>query len=166
MSMTALIITGFVIVALFLFLRKRKSDPDEASTAARPESSGASEQFHAVSIRFVQSACTAAKEMDGKRFLSSAAPRLPLPDCDVLECKCKFVHHKDRRDGDDRRSPFHGGISSSSSGEYESEQRGYGDRRADPPDAVTSRNCSCTYIGNQPQIWVRLEWFGAKVRPL
>ena len=72
--------------------------------------------------------------MDGKRFLSSAAPRLPLPDCDVLECKCKFVHHKDRRDGEDRRSPFHGGIASSTTDEQEKEQRGYGDRREDPPD--------------------------------
>jgi hypothetical protein len=48
--------------------------------------------------------------MSGKRFLSGAAPRIPLPECDVLECKCRFVHHEDRREGDDRRNPFDQGI--------------------------------------------------------
>jgi hypothetical protein len=37
--------------------------------------------------------------MSGKRFLSGAAPKIPLPGCDVLDCKCRFIHHKDRREG-------------------------------------------------------------------
>ena len=56
--------------------------------------------------KFTGNACTAAREMEGRRFLSSAAPRLPLPDCDVLDCGCKFAHHPDRRAKQDRRSPF------------------------------------------------------------
>ncbi len=134
MSMTAMFITVIVIVVMFFALRKRESGSAQGQSAQRPKSSGSDETFHAVSIRFVQSSCAAAKGMDGKRFLSSAAPRLPLPDCDVLECKCKFVHHKDRRDGEDRRSPIRGGVAGGTTGEQEKEQRGYRDRREDPPD--------------------------------
>lgn len=62
--------------------------------------------YHAVSIRFEENACSAAKVMSSRRFLSNAAPQLPLPECDALECRCIFTHHGDRRGGKDRRSPF------------------------------------------------------------
>ena len=123
----ALIIIGIVIlVALYAWLRQRPAQSDTRPTAHLPGTSASGTQFHAVSIKFEESACSAAKDLEGKRFLSSAAPRIPLPDCDVLECKCRFIHHKDRRDP--YRSPFTG-----DSDEPEKEQRIRGDRRADDP---------------------------------
>jgi hypothetical protein len=47
--------------------------------------------------------CQAAANLKGRRFLSGAAPKIPLPACDAKSCGCKYAHYKDRRDGDDRR---------------------------------------------------------------
>ena len=47
--------------------------------------------FHAVAIKCSDNACDAAKAMTGRRFLSGAAPRLPLPECDFLECSCQIL---------------------------------------------------------------------------
>ena len=87
--------------------------------------------YHAVSIKFGPNACTHARELEGKRFLSGAAPRLPLPECDVLDCKCRFVHHADRRTGDDRRSRLPRGFGNADTGSYEEERRKRTERRAD-----------------------------------
>ena len=85
--------------------------------------------FHAVSIKTTEKACVAAGEISGKRFLSSAAPRLPLPGCDVRDCQCRFVHHKDRRNGKDRRSPFAPGGFGAGTGSFPKERRERLDRR-------------------------------------
>jgi hypothetical protein len=55
--------------------------------------------FHAVSVAPGSRCCGAAKEIEGKRFLSSKAPVLPLKDCTRPECTCRYVHHQDRRFG-------------------------------------------------------------------
>ena len=47
--------------------------------------------------------CQAAADLKGRRYLSGAAPKIPLPACDAKSCGCKYAHYKDRRDGDDRR---------------------------------------------------------------
>lgn len=86
---------GIVVIALaiaYVILRKRKSDsnvrPDESQEpASKPDST-----FHAVSLKFSTSACQAAKDMGGRRFLSGVAPRIPLPDCDANECRCKCLY--------------------------------------------------------------------------
>jgi hypothetical protein len=44
-------------------------------------------------------ACPAAKSLAGKRFLSSASPRLPLTGCTAATCTCHYRHHSDRRIG-------------------------------------------------------------------
>ena len=123
---------AFIVVALllvWLLIRRRNASPKERPEAAAPRVSQKSTEFHAVSIRFESNACKAAREMEGCRFLSTAAPRLPLPECDVLECNCRFSHHKDRRSGRDRRSPFGPGGVGGGTGRYEQEQRKGGDRR-------------------------------------
>lgn len=84
--------------------------------------------FHAVSLKYSASACNAAKAMTGRRFLSGAAPSLPLPDCDVAECRCSFAHHSDRRSGRDRRSPFNP-ANPSGTGTFRVERRDQRDRR-------------------------------------
>ena len=126
LPLTALLLVMLLLV--WLFIRRRASTAEkkpEPSTTARRENS----PFHAVSIQFASNACMAAREMEGRRFLSSAAPRLPLPDCNVLECNCRFVHHPDRRTGRDRRSPFGPGGFGGGTGSFETEKRQGGDRR-------------------------------------
>ena len=122
-----------LLLAVWLFLRLRRSEPAK-KTRATSRVSEKSTAYHAVSIKFASSACQAAKDLEGRRFLSSAAPRLPLPECDVLECKCRFVHHKDRRSGKDRRSPFGPSGFGTATGSFEVEQRKGRDRRSEPDE--------------------------------
>jgi hypothetical protein len=130
-------ITMFFILALlaaiwWVLRRRRETAADEAQADVRRPA--ANTQFHAVSIRFSGRACDAAKEMTGKRFLATAAPKLPLPGCDVQDCGCRFTHHKDRRASRDRRSPFGAGGVGGGTGSYDSEQRHGSDRRKSDDD--------------------------------
>ena len=62
------------------------------------------DSWKAVAIVAGDSACTAATQLRGKRFLSRNAPRLPLPECSKQDqCQCKYRHLADRR-GSQRRS--------------------------------------------------------------
>jgi hypothetical protein len=131
MSLSMVIVGLVVLVLIFLFVRRKQSTPDKRPAAARPVKASASAEFHAVSLKFPASACSAAKSLEGKRFLSSAAPRIPLHDCDALECKCRFIHHQDRREGEDRRSPYSAGFAGET-GKHPVEQRKSPDRRKDP----------------------------------
>ena len=79
-------------------------------------------------------ACDAAKAMTGRRFLANAAPRLPLPECDYIDCRCQFAHYKDRRSSRDRRSPFAPAGATDGTGSYEKERREKTDRRQQPDD--------------------------------
>ncbi len=131
MSLTTAIVIILILAVIFFFVRSKGSESKPRSPAARPVKTTASSEFHAVSIRFLSSACSAAKSLDGKRFLSSAAPRIPLAECDVLECKCRFVHYSDRREGDDRRNPYRAGIAGET-GKHPQEKRRGPERREDP----------------------------------
>jgi len=128
MQMTLLGIAA-VLLILWLFVRRRgqKSSPQEQADTASAKNT----VYHAVSIKFDENACEAAKEMSARRFLSSAAPRLPLPECDSLECRCRFIHHKDRRARKDRRSPFAASGFGDGTGSFEKERRERQDRRKD-----------------------------------
>ena len=123
-----------VLLVLLWFVRrsakKENVRPDEHRKAATVKNT----KFHAVSIRFAPNACAAAKAMEGRRFLSSAAPKIPLPDCDAEVCECKFKHHADRRARRDRRNAWGHGLIGSSTGSYPKEQRKGGDRRKEEPD--------------------------------
>ena len=72
----------------------------------RPGQADPDTRFHAVSISLASNACRSAKGLEGERFLSNEAPRLPLPKCDVKECQCRFVHYEDRRDEEKRIGPY------------------------------------------------------------
>ncbi|MEX0975888.1 MAG: hypothetical protein WDZ50_02185 [Woeseia sp.] len=89
-------------------------------------------KFHAVSIRTGLIACDAARALYGERFLSDAAPLIPLKGCNVDSCQCKFVHHADRRSGEDRRSPYPSSLTRDT-GVFRQEQREASDRRREPP---------------------------------
>ena len=62
-------------------------------------------RYHAVSIVSTEQSCLAARTLRGERFLSSAAPSLPLVACTCpTKCPCHFRKHQDRRHYD-RRAP-------------------------------------------------------------
>ena len=124
-----------VLIALLLFFRRRNARSmaadEKPASQGRSRVATKSTPYHAVSIKFTGNACAAAREMSGKRFLSGAAPRLPLADCNVLECRCRFVHHSDRRTETDRRSQFRGGLGlGGETGKHVEERRSRPDRRS------------------------------------
>lgn len=129
-------LTGLLIIlllAVWLFVRSRRATRSVVQPR-KTDTREANTTYHAVSIKFSSSACDAAKEMEGRRFLSTAAPRLPLAGCQALNCNCRFVHHKDRRSGQDRRSPFAPSGFGGGTGKYQQEKRKGKDRRASRDD--------------------------------
>jgi hypothetical protein len=62
--------------------------------------------FQAVSIHPGDPCCEAARQMSSIRYLCASAPRIPLPECDVSNCTCRYKHFSDRRGGQDRRSAY------------------------------------------------------------
>ena len=132
MQLTLLSI-ALVLLVVWLFLRRR-GQPAQPQASAEPAADTGNTAYHAVSIKFDANACEAAKAMSGRRFLATAAPRLPLPECNVLECRCRFAHHKDRRSGKDRRSPFAAAGFGGGTGSYEKERREATGRRREDAD--------------------------------
>jgi hypothetical protein len=124
---TLFLILGLLVAVWWLVRKRREGSRQTSSSQLRPKT--ANTQFHAVSISYASRACDAAKNMTGRRFLATAAPKLPLPECDILECSCRFVHHEDRRIHKDRRSPFSPGGSTGGTGSFNTEQRAGSDRR-------------------------------------
>jgi hypothetical protein len=137
-SLPVVILLVMLIAAVLVLLRyavsARREAAEDDTAPEKPEKTS----YHAVSIKISGNACRAARDMAGRRFLSSEAPRLPLPRCDVSNCKCSFVHHKDRRVGRDRRSPFSVSGLGSGSGNYEVDRRERKDRRKKPADDETT----------------------------
>ena len=131
MDVVTSIIAIVALIILFVFIRRRSGKENVRPDERRKRQASESTKFHAVSIKFSGDACQAAKDMYGRRFLSGAAPRIPLPECDVLECNCRFVHHDDRRTGKDRRNPWGQGLGASGTGNFPTEQRKGRDRRTD-----------------------------------
>ena len=137
MSITASAIAIVILLAALLLVRRtQKSIAERPATkhkakpsVGKPENT----KYHSVSIRLGGNACTAAKEIQGERFLASEAPHMPLPDCDVSDCQCRFVHFKDRRTKDDRRNPYSGTMGVAT-GNLKQEQRTGKDRRESSRD--------------------------------
>ena len=126
MSLGTLAVILLLLISIWWLLRKRRAGRDDAPSPARRSKKTA---YHAVSIRFPPDACNAAKAMAGRRFLATAPPKLPLPDCDAMKCRCGFAHHDDRRSGKDRRSPFSPTQTMAGTGSFQRELRAGGDRR-------------------------------------
>ena len=123
-----LLFIALILALGWLALRLLRGSPKAASPPT-PRIADKSSPYHAVSLQCASNACEAAKAMTGRRFLSSAAPRLPLPECDALECRCRFAHHSDRRTGRDRRSPYSPARAGGGTGTFRAERRQKKDRR-------------------------------------
>ena len=126
--MHELLLGALLVLALaWLIVRiRRNKEAERAESRPSPKQHG---KYHAVAIKYSENACDAAKALTGRRFLASAAPQLPLTDCDFANCRCKFAHYEDRRSGRDRRSPFAPAGPTSSTGSFEKDRRERVDRR-------------------------------------
>jgi hypothetical protein len=118
-----------VLTIAWLVVRIRRNNAAE-KVESMPKSRNTGE-YHSVAIKYAKNACDAAKAMTGRRFLATAAPRLPLPECNYSECSCTFAHYDDRRSRKDRRSPFAAGSASGATGKHGVERRERNDRRKD-----------------------------------
>jgi hypothetical protein len=136
---TTFVIIALVLLVVWLFIRRG------GSSAAKPAKSerrivmadtSKSSEFHAVAIKFDSNACSAAKKLDGARLLSSEAPLIPLPGCDVQSCNCHFVHYNDRRKRSDRRSPFNSPGYDETTGKFKTERRETDERRHDDDEEL------------------------------
>ena len=63
-------------------------------------------RFRAVAILPGEPCCEGARQFGGLRLLCQKAPRLPLPECDLSQCNCRYRHYSDRRSGLDRRATY------------------------------------------------------------
>ena len=127
-----LLVVGLLIA--WYFYRQGLDKPEERKDRRISPALKNSSKYHAVSIKPGAYACSAANDLAGDRFLASEAPSLPLPDCDAAECDCHFTHHKDRRTGKDRRSPFTSGGIAAATGTFAGERRKGEERRDDLDD--------------------------------
>ena len=107
--------SGLLGKARSLFGREEEDEGEYVEPEAKPVAKRAAKPelvkkmgtpFHAVSVVPGPVCCAAAKEMDGKRFLSKSAPVLPLKACDRASCQCRYEHHEDRRKGPRRARDF------------------------------------------------------------
>ena len=106
--------------------------------------------YHSVVIKSVASSCVTAKALKGIRFLSTEAPSLPLEDCDVDACNCRYEHYTDRRSGPRRHEELGGSRVPSVSGEKRQEI----DRRS-TADVISEFDGSDTYFDYVCQRLVR-----------
>ena len=127
-----LLVVGLLIA--WYFYRQGLDKPEERKDRRVSPALKNSSKYHAVSIKPGAYACSAANDLAGERFLASEAPSLPLPGCDATECDCHFNHHKDRRSGKDRRSPFTSGGIAAATGTFAGERRKGEERRDDSDD--------------------------------
>ena len=57
------------------------------------------EIFHSVSVETNDqiAICTPVAPLVGQRFLAEDAPRIPVEGCTNPDCRCRYVHYRDRR---------------------------------------------------------------------
>jgi hypothetical protein len=97
---TAILIVAMIIGTLaFFVLRLTNVSSGDMHRRDRRSGFGASNPYHAVSIEPREKCCLAVESIQSQRFLSDDAPGLPLPDCSVSDCRCKYIHFADRRSG-------------------------------------------------------------------
>ena len=95
-----------VVITFYLLLSKllsRIGARTRLGRAAAAEDRSAA-QWRAVRVAPGLICCNAVSKLEGQVFLSRLSPRLPLDECDVGDCRCKYVHLEDRRSGGDRRA--------------------------------------------------------------
>ncbi|MGL5358877.1 MAG: hypothetical protein ACRDBI_04040 [Shewanella sp.] len=107
-----LILASLSLLVLALLMRRQKDRKHlkkhpNLSRHSPKQRSEHEQPFHSVSIVNQGRPCEHAAGLQGKRFLSRQAPSIPLAQCSVSKCQCRYQHHHDRRQaGSDRRVAF------------------------------------------------------------
>jgi hypothetical protein len=120
-------LVGIAVVAAFFFLalRRNADDPSATNGAARASSrerprsvarpSDAPSKTNAPGIEAqmlrvpdLNRACEAARHYVGRTLDAATSPKLPLPGCGVVECRCRYervvnLRRRERREATDRR---------------------------------------------------------------
>ena len=91
------------VTAVVLWLRHAARQKNALS--ARVARRDAPSRYRCVEVCAGVHACKAAHQLGHVRYLSSAAPGLPVAGCTEQQCACRYIHHEDRRQ-DDRRNPY------------------------------------------------------------
>lgn len=107
-TLFVIIILAIVVVAIGLRVATRpgkriRSKRSRSKTSSASQRDRSSTQWRAVKIAPGLISCDAAGKLADKIFLSMESPQLPLEGCPEKDCRCKYVHLDDRRDGGDRR---------------------------------------------------------------
>ena len=137
-----LLLAAVVSVSVLVLYLNRQRGTEEATddgpgAGGKPDDGPESRRWHSVSIDVPQNVphCEAVTALQGRRFLSSDAPKLPLGTCDVSSCECRYVHYKDRRRRRGRRASDHDLPEREYNGP---ERRTPDDRRAEPETETES----------------------------
>ena len=107
---TLFIVIALAILVIAIVLRAAtrpgkaaRPKRSQLTTSSADRQDRSTTQWRAVKIAPGLMSCGAAGKLAGKVFLSTESPRLPLDGCSEQNCRCKYVHLEDRRDGGDRR---------------------------------------------------------------
>ncbi len=137
-----MIFAALTIGVLFLLLPRFSSgnrSQGKTKTVKRSASPAQRNPYQAVSVMSSRVACTAVGRIKDQRFLTADAPLLPLPDCSVKECNCKYAHHPDRRDkSNDRRTHYSLGTKLYAQGDRPDRRANPGRRSSDYSDIEVS----------------------------
>jgi len=109
----AFILVGVAAATMVLQSNKQKLQKDRNIGANKPSSSQESPSnpinpYRATAIRCGENSCDAVKAIAGTRFpdAEKRIPLIPLANCDIPKCSCKYEHYVDRRNTDEiRRAP-------------------------------------------------------------
>ncbi len=102
-TLFVIITLAILVVAIVLHVATRPGKRIRSKTSSTSQRDRSSTQWRAVKIAPGLISCGAAGKLAGKVFLSRESPQLPLEGCPEKDCRCKYVHLDDRRDGSDRR---------------------------------------------------------------
>lgn len=91
--MAVILLLGIMLTWTWYMKRRREGGDEQPASPVNP--------YAAVKIRPIKhQACDAAYEAACRIFLAREAPTLPLRDCGMPnQCRCSYVHYKDRRQG-------------------------------------------------------------------
>jgi hypothetical protein len=134
LEIIALSILWVVVAALgYRFVQDARADARARERQAIRNRPSRSElhKYHAVTIAQGRTACSGSIQLGDRRFLSKDAPPLPLPGCSRQVCRCRYIHHADRRRAEDRRFPF--GVRKHSESSITSERRSLDRRKSSSP---------------------------------
>jgi len=99
MSIAPFLVVVLLAIVGWLWWTRRQAQTRRASSENQ-----APQPYRCVAIRPGQEACPTVRNLAGRRFLTQAAPLLPLDDCTAAGCGCRYDHFADRREHERRRS--------------------------------------------------------------